>query len=92
MARSNSCCPNDEYVDVRDFSTNLGGARGYLERTGIIRAARNPRPLITPSLLTVHTEQLKAPYPTPSEVTFRMGEPAPDRAETGEWPYTEDEQ
>ncbi len=91
MIRDNSCCPNDEFVDVRDFSTNLGGARGYLERAGILPVARNPRPRITPVLLTLHTDSLQAPYPEPATVGFRMGDPAPDRAETTEWPYTEEE-
>lgn len=91
MPRSNSCCPNDEFTDVRDFSANLGGVKGYLERTGILPTARNPRPRIVPSLLTAHTEPLKAPYPNPDDVKFRMGEPSPDRGVTGEWPYTESE-
>lgn len=91
MERSNSCCSNDEFTDVRDFSVSLGGARGFLERTGIIRVARNPRPMITPSLLTLHTEPLKAPYPDPNTVEFRLGDPPPDRAETQQWPYTEEE-
>ncbi len=91
MARDNSCCPNDEFTDVRDFSVNLGGARGYLERAGIIGTARNPRPTIVPSQLTVHTEQMKSPWPTPDNVRFRMGDPPPDRATTEEWPYTEEE-
>lgn len=91
MPRSNSCCPNDEFTDVRDFSVNLGGAKEFLERTGIIPTARNPRSQITPSLLTLHTEPMKAPWPDPTTVGFRNGEPPPDRAEDTQWPYTDEE-
>lgn len=91
MTWSNSALLPGQFVDVRDFSTDRGGARGFLERSGIVPTARNPRSTIVPSLLTLHTEPLKPPYPNPEDVGFRMGEPAPDRAETTEWPYTEEE-
>lgn len=91
MTRSNSCCPNNEVQNVRDFSVNLGNANGFMERAGIIPVRRNPRPVFVPGQLLAHSLPLRQPFPNPDNVLVRNGDPAPDRGDAQSWPFTEEE-
>lgn len=51
---------------VRDYSAGAGGARTYLEQTGLIQTLRLPSPLLETSRLRPHSIPLQPPLPLPA--------------------------
>jgi hypothetical protein len=73
--------------EVTDFSEPRFGARGYLERVGVLDAIRGPLPVIAPGDWRVHSIPLVPPLP-PAELQGRLlGESPPDRGQTLDWPH-----
>jgi len=66
--------------------------RTFLERSGIVKAYRNPEPRIEPRAMSVHNGlNLQPPLPLPGLQWPLDGELSPpDRHETVEWPHPED--
>lgn len=80
------CC-RSTVRELTDYSQLGYAARGYLERIGILNANPGPAPRLVPSELRVHSTPLFAPNPAAQLVGHLLGEPAPDRGQTKDWPY-----
>jgi hypothetical protein len=86
VATKVSCCPSSAIEAVVDYNT-AGSAKNFLERIGVLAAARLPSPRIQPGLSRVHTIPLFAPLPLAGLQHHFNGEPAPDQGKTLEWPH-----
>jgi hypothetical protein len=80
-------CHRTVVRELSDFSQSGYAARGYLERIGVLRADRGPTPRLVPSELRVHTTPLFPPNPAARLVEYLLGQPAPDRGQTLDWPH-----
>jgi len=86
MASKVSCCPSNEVEATVDYNT-AGSAKNFLERIGVLEAARLPSPRIQPGMLRVHTIPLFSPLPLAELQHHFNGENPPDQGKTLEWPH-----
>ena len=70
-----------------DFGQTVFGARGYLERIGILGSERASIPQFVPNELRAHSIPLFPPLPPARLSGYLLGEPSPDRGQTTEWPH-----
>lgn len=73
MAR---CCPTDRVTAPRDHGV-LGSARPFLQRIGLLRAARLPSPRLQFAGSSPHRLPLYAPWPL-VELLDREAGPTPE--------------
>lgn len=85
--KDRGCCNLGEIEDVLDYSSQLGSARPFLERAGIIPTNRGPRPRVQPAYWRIHSAPLQPPLPLPALQGHLNGSPPPDRGKTTEWPH-----
>lgn len=67
------------------------GARGFLERAGLIDTYRRPSPRISPADLLIHVAPVVPPFPVPIQQRYLEGIPPPDRGQTEPWPYPDED-
>ena len=82
-----ACGPKRSKQPV-DYS-QAGGAKGYLERIGVLAADRGPGPAFVPRDRLVNQIPLSAPLPPAPLAGHLLGENPPDRGQTFSWPRPE---
>lgn len=81
------CCPDASYLSPKNYATQLGSARIFLERHGLLPAYRGPGPRMAPAAMRVHSTPLIPPLPLSELQGYLEGSPPPDRGRTRDWPH-----
>ena len=81
-------CSLPKIAAVADFGSLGYGLRPYLERIGILAAARRPEPTLSVSDLRVNTVPLSVPLPPAAVQIHLRGQQPPDGGVSSEWPHS----